>query len=48
VSQEWELDNFKLHQSDEDIHTAIERRLKVKKGKCEMNNDTYQQTYILL
>ncbi|XP_021926897.1 argininosuccinate lyase isoform X2 [Zootermopsis nevadensis] len=27
VSQEWELDNFKLHQSDEDIHTAIERRL---------------------
>jgi argininosuccinate lyase len=30
VSQEWELDSFKLHQSDEDIHTAIERRLKVK------------------
>lgn len=30
VGQEWELDNFKLHQSDEDIHTAIERRLKVK------------------
>lgn len=28
VGQEWELDNFKLHQSDEDIHTAIERRLK--------------------
>jgi len=33
VSQEWELDNFKLHQTDEDIHTAIERRLKVTKGR---------------
>ncbi|XP_023702209.1 argininosuccinate lyase isoform X3 [Cryptotermes secundus] len=28
VGQELELDKFKLHQSDEDIHTAIERRLK--------------------
>ncbi|GFG32115.1 hypothetical protein Cfor_06885 [Coptotermes formosanus] len=28
VSQEWTLKKFKLHQSDEDIHTAIERRLK--------------------
>jgi len=35
VSQEWTLKKFKLHQSDEDIHTAIERRLKVCKVNCK-------------
>jgi hypothetical protein len=35
VSQEWTQKKFKLHQSDEDIHTAIERRLKVYKLNCK-------------
>ena len=30
VWEEWEKDTFTIHPSDEDIHTANERRLKVR------------------
>ena len=30
IAEEWRGDRFKIHPSDEDIHTANERRLKVR------------------